>query len=438
MNAITIEKIVDAAATRAVEPTPASLEGLPTELKLIITERVMDVKSTINLALSGPVFYAFVAGQESEIAAKCIMASIPRNFLGLAELVHLVSPPFTTQEKPSEEAAKYLISAVGKALKPKSHHWTSYRHIASLKTAKSIVDVHAALGHTSWSLAQRALKKAPKKASSTQLSVHELNRFYKALYILEIISKGFRVRPRTTSNRRRLIPEDTYAKAWLVFWAQFAPWEMQHTRIVQALISDHLQEFIEKEYLISPDEAQDDISTNMSIDDMASFILSQGPKSLRELQKRSGAVLRTSTDFMRGNLRRTTRMNAYDPRHDTLWLLKNELQQVSLDAGHIFAQFHEDDISAATNWYHSLVGPHTDDHNLADGLYQGIQCNFCVDRWAACMWDASRLNKAREAPLPTIQQLEEAVFGLAADEEFVIEITSGRGPSKVCNGDYCT
>ncbi|KAI0157323.1 hypothetical protein GGR57DRAFT_500943 [Xylariaceae sp. FL1272] len=433
METTAVENIFMAADRRAVRKRPSRLEALPAEIKLLIIEQLLEIQSIINLALTGPAIYTFVAYIEHDIAAKVFVANIPRPFLPIAELILSFSNLPVDGNEYGENVAQALVSHNDKALNDKGHHWTLYKYL-DIKDVQGAVQLHASLEQFASTLAQKALKKAPRKSNYSRLpiSVSEFNRFLKALYILEAICKGF---SRGFSSLRFHCmngPESTYKKAWLAFWKQFAPWEMQHVRLVQKQVGVCMREALDHE-VDKSNGAVDSLYFDPSRDDMAAFIISLGPGALWRLQRRA-ILLRKYIPFMKSD-RRSLRVLAHDHRHDALWLNQDGSGRFSLDAHHIFEKYPEDDISAATVWYHTLLMPHVPDPGLFTGPYAiAMECDVCVEEWVPYMWDVERLNKAPRAPLPTMQQLEQAAFGHTVSQVGLLRNSAGRGLISECPG----
>ncbi|KAI0155207.1 hypothetical protein GGR57DRAFT_511658 [Xylariaceae sp. FL1272] len=356
------------------------LESLPPEINLMIIESLADPSSIIKLALSGPVFYTIMTQFEPELAAKSFVTSIPRPLLQLADLEQFLIRRTVDYENTTEDAAKALITATSKAFGNTGHNWTSYRHMRSLRESQRSFRIYTTLLCTGRKLAQRALQRAPKsmtknaakKTAMKHLSANELDRFTKALYILEIISKGY---PTRKSSRAR-DPNRVYDQAWLILWKEFAPWHMQHVRIVQNLLVAHTEEVVGNEYcqMFEQGVLDHELNGNLSRDSAAAFIIKEGPVSLHRLEERgsgTGATLVAAEMFLKSRERSMTRLDAYDTRHETLWVSQVENDRISLDMEPIFSRYKEDDMSAAAVWYNNLLYYHVDD-NVTSASRNGL------------------------------------------------------------------
>ncbi|KAI1262155.1 hypothetical protein F5Y18DRAFT_430394 [Xylariaceae sp. FL1019] len=198
---------------------------MPAEIRLIIIEQFLDVKSITNLAVSGPIHYTLIAKYEHKIAAKTFMISVPRPFLAVADLVLSYSNPSVYDNKSAMDVSETFKIDVDKAVKDKTYHWTSDKDL-SIKDVQGTVQLHASLRTLAWDLAFKAHSKASENLDYPSLC--EINRFTKALYLLEAVSRRF---SRSFSKIHSSGMEDQevpYKKACLMFFGLLGRSELRH------------------------------------------------------------------------------------------------------------------------------------------------------------------------------------------------------------------
>ncbi|KAI1323332.1 hypothetical protein F5Y16DRAFT_403529 [Xylariaceae sp. FL0255] len=220
-----------------------------------------------------------------------------------------------------------------------------------------------------------------------------------------------------------------YFASWNALWEKFAPWEMQHARIVQNLLAKHIQEVIEKDFDRTP------LTITESPCDCfkKEFVLFHGPAGLQALEQCTSSTLYARLEFVSDAASmkhiKWIRCEAHRMWGDVFWFTMDEDDKLSLsEVSRIFDEYGYD-TSATQVWYHTLLLPHALDNNRITSAF-GDQCDNCADRWAMMLWDEDRLKKILPAAVwPTKEELDVVASDLTmTDHDLIAHAWDRSGP----------
>ncbi|KAI0490346.1 hypothetical protein F4859DRAFT_520169 [Xylaria cf. heliscus] len=225
---------------RADENRLSLLESLPNEVKLMIVGNIGHAQSILKLAMTGPVFCAFITVHERIIAAETIKCFIPPELLHTAVAtyaamksewnVHSGASPTKNNFDLTEDYVKTIIdfmhkyrSAGGFTLQgehPKG---------LSLDDASQYYAIHSSIYHFAYGFSCKAQSEIPKVLGfAPEITSTVLLRYQKALYITQLVAELFSWRGRDQTEGMHL--------AWGMFWYAFDPWEIEQVFSVQTML----------------------------------------------------------------------------------------------------------------------------------------------------------------------------------------------------------
>ncbi|KAI8626303.1 hypothetical protein F5Y19DRAFT_488353 [Xylariaceae sp. FL1651] len=424
--------IVNVAAERIDLSHLSQLERLPNELKIPIIGALPDMKSLFNLALSGPGFYAFIAGNEGMLATEMVTTNIDANVMSLAVARRFAAKSAWKRKKtqvprdlfPSSEYVKSVTTFVDEFLGPQNAQvWTKHLQVSGFHEASCYLALHNAICHYAKVLSGRAMKRAPmvlgygKKVSSTVL-----NRYKKALYIMQLVTDLF-----SWSDNSDIVQY----QAWTNFWTKFAPWELEQVRCLEVLLGEHFEAFIAQVNEESVGLLSSTLNVAKSL--RGKFIVRHGPEGLWDMELRSSVyIINRAFHSIQMTYVLRCRPHTYHREHSAIWLDPNQTGHLSLDASEIFATYGEDEPGPMKIWYYTLLQRYIESPIVMPGIYSYFSCARCMARCGYAFWDDIKSHRRR---LPTISEMRQATLDAFIDEEGFREYVLSRSHVQYCNCD---
>ncbi|KAL7629708.1 hypothetical protein AAE478_001231 [Parahypoxylon ruwenzoriense] len=358
MQATTSEIVKAAAARMTAEKGPIS--SLPLECFLSIAAS-SGPSTAINLALTGPAAYLAISGNERYLVDAMVYGAIGVNALPLA-------------------LAQFHIGRPGRQ---------NVRSLSMCK-ARQLVSFHAAVTYYADVLARRAMSRGPRPTNQDtitgedvpaclkQVSARESDRFIRALYILQLVSR----------------PE------WQGVWTNSPPWLNQQVRCIQEILQDHLLEVIEND----PGNAKKRRPWVPSQSLLAQFVVNTSLQVIWD-QECQGSIVRAVMAYQKEATPSTIKQ-AWFSDDDKPWLKRDAGGRVSLNVDHVVTAWLEDDSGPRDSWLHTLLQMQVDE----DTVFQpGIGCQFRCDRcmtiWGFVFWDREKLVWHSYNTMPTFEQM---------------------------------
>ncbi|KAI8628491.1 hypothetical protein F5Y19DRAFT_486154 [Xylariaceae sp. FL1651] len=442
MPSMTAQQAVEAALKRASSDNRGHLERLPTEVKLLIVGEMLAALSAINLALSGPDYYAVVMQHEAEIAEKIVISRIGSDLMPLAATFYNYSnfkhSLFQVPEDFDYEGA--LDNYFDQYLSSDSlHSWPAQSQITKLSIANDYCETHAVIEGYTEKLASKALANAWEfygietvvEATTKHLTHTEMIRFNKALYIIEIASPLFPRIPNEDDLPFGFSPvfaRDVVACV-MRLWQRFAPWELQQVRCVQRLLSGHIQTVLNTQY----DGATERYQCSTDERQLGNFLADYGliafkgvlladrtqanPKSPPEgLAEAREALTRISQLHEKFHTRYIPFYTFFFIGQDGLYFEPDENLKVNLDAQGIFDKYPEEECGPKESWYHTLLQLHSDDEIFSYASKRQFRCLTCMLNGGYAFWDRDTLKRWGGVALPTIEEMLKVGRDLEIDD----------------------
>ncbi|KAI8635113.1 hypothetical protein F5Y19DRAFT_468986 [Xylariaceae sp. FL1651] len=405
---------MEAATNRADFHRCSHFERLPNEIKLAVLVSLPDLESTINLALSGPEYYAVVAQLENELAARIALAAIGSDLMPFANAVCHANSDWRS---PSQ-----------KIVDP-TNNWRDYKSINDIRTVKKCLRLHKSIQYFARILARRAFQEAFTLVQKTpEPSSIELQRFVKSLYILQLVSIRFPLRRVSTDAATMRDYNITLAK----FWVNFAPWEMQQVRCIQCLLGNHIQGVMDA----NSDNCFDYLDSSAPYVPrtvMAAFILDQGVEGLYVLEQHGHVqATRQALSSFQSEWLSSRRIDAYCQNHDALWLQCVTDNDLSLDAEHVFRIYPEEESGPMESWYHTLLQAHVEDPMFDYAASNQFKCQRCMTGSGYMFWDHNRLTHRARRPFPTVHQMRLASDGIVVSRDELFSKAWDRSSAAGC------
>lgn len=230
-----------------------ALENLPNEIKDIIL-KPCDLKTFINLALTGPVFYEYVKEDENRIATKFVNKSIITKLRPLA-IVRCLAQRMCqgrilhrSEAKEAMDTAK-VNSFVDGVLVPQLEKFDPTRVALSITMAVQIISLRNDIDYYALELSKPTRRRGPRPVLRYHeppsyhvfRTYRETVRFSRALYILQLSCDLF---PRDVSRPQLYEEPSRLGGACAKFWGVFAPWEQLQVKCVQEMMHAHMQEMM--------------------------------------------------------------------------------------------------------------------------------------------------------------------------------------------------
>ncbi|KAI1750730.1 hypothetical protein F4782DRAFT_548492 [Xylaria castorea] len=403
------------------------IEGLPAELQLLVIENlpVGDLRSIINLALTGPVYYHLVSEYEASLAENVVVSAVGRDVMPIAatlyelealgdKLPRLYSPK---RRFPAVRSWNRMLKILDRHTGRHSRNWHTQSRITKFSVAASYLQLDVAVRYWAKKLANRALAKAysivprqrwrddpkSKPGPNPKPTATEMSRFYKALYIYQLQSVAFPW-PFNSDHIRSVVI--SYYSAFHRFWHTVPPWEFEQVRQVEVLLGcDQLG----YSYLPYP---------VVTFSHCYSSIFEQGLTRMRVLDAlRPWPLGRVTRDELWeiNNPYLLVRMPAIPGEYMPMDFDFDENRNTNLHAGGIFKQYPEGDDGPKFWWYYSLLME-----------FPRIQMKHKYSLTSACrnhsfmlgyvFWDFERLRKMTREECPSIDDLLECTRGVSVNE----------------------
>ncbi|KAI0023768.1 hypothetical protein F4780DRAFT_727723 [Xylariomycetidae sp. FL0641] len=240
----TLAVVSQAALVRVSHDRLSFLEKVPNDIKVEIIKNLLDSKSVLNLAMTGPVFGDCIIGFEGQIATTMVRMAIPEYSLPVAMAVYHASKDLgryrflatewseSDIEAVTEFMSKHLNFACANATFPRF----------TLKSAHPVLFLHSTIRDLAVTISTRISKVArPHGDPSWKRPVHismpgtegptatEIDRFIKALYIFQLVCQLF---PTELPLDETILFDQ--------FWRHFAPWELWQVIMIQHYLELHL------------------------------------------------------------------------------------------------------------------------------------------------------------------------------------------------------
>ncbi|KAI0446365.1 hypothetical protein F4803DRAFT_568382 [Xylaria telfairii] len=395
------------------------IERLPVELRLLIIENLPadNVRSIINLALTGPVYYYLISSNEAAWAEDMVVSAVGRDTMPLAATIYeaeamgvlTLSPSWLDDDKSWGLVWKVIARHRG----PKNcNNWHTQSRITKFSVAAKYLELDVAVKYWARKLARRALKNAYSMAPrrwddltsepgpNATPTAAEMTRFCRALYIYHLHSVVFRWDVNVTPYNR---VKWSYLAGPQAFWLKMPPWEFEQARQVEAILTYYW--FKEMPY------------PSNKFNTYYSFLVEQGLRRLRLLDAISPWRRRKS---MAGKL---------TPRRLDFWVPvmseritpclfdynKNFNMETDFHAGKIFERYPEGDDGPKFWWYYVTL------RDCATAVespqYQLTSaCRSCCSVLGYAFWDFERLRKMTCKECPSINDLLESTWNISVGE----------------------
>ncbi|KAI1775705.1 hypothetical protein F4818DRAFT_385896 [Hypoxylon cercidicola] len=337
------------ARARMEESRQSAFEKLPKEMKGGVLA-YCDVTSAMNLALTGPVLYDYVKGDEAWIATNILTAHVGMDLMPLAVAKYLAEKMHLREAMHHEaEDAVQITSFVDTVLRPDLKTFNPTRVTFTIKMAAQFLSFHSSVTYYTNRLAARAILQGPLFENAKyvpryiqSLADRELRRFMRVLYILQL---SYYLFPRGGSPPEHYEELSPLGSACARFWTSFAPWEQQQVRCAQEMMHTHIART-----LTSLDPSLDpSLNPNsfMTAFLLGYFVVHKGLEAIMRDESRC-ALLESVRDFSRdmshpANYRR----ESYD---DKPWL------KTSPNGNHVNL-FQEEDPGPRDAWLSTLQAP---------------------------------------------------------------------------------
>ena len=244
------------------------IQNLATELKAAIVYLITDLDTLKNLAFTDQGFYAIIKREEAQLCTKLFNEHIGHAFLGLGVAVANARALHKTRQRalygtprPALRlSVKDVTTFVDEHFPQNSSGTVADPHPKmTLKACLDAFAFHKLIGSydpiflkslplpavstpgSNYGRPRRARPRAPAGAPANAPcnQVFERDRFWKALYLMELLGNLFpRGRGSESDFEKR---EKDYMGAWKRLLINFAPWELQQARCAKELIALHVQ-----------------------------------------------------------------------------------------------------------------------------------------------------------------------------------------------------
>ncbi|KAI1413778.1 hypothetical protein F5Y13DRAFT_188748 [Hypoxylon sp. FL1857] len=419
---------------RAEETQLSMLELLPYELKHAVAV-CCNPEAVINLALTGPTFYAFIKDAEVSVSAKIIKHTIGPDFIGLATALHLTESSlwshvaFNGTEQSQAQLITFLTDESLGCDRP-----AQLRHSYNLNDTIQMLQFRSAVDYYASILSEEARLRAPKSGdpmcyyspfldrvqplqlklqSSMPVSATELGRYTKALYLMQL---GCNLYKRPLNNGTVNWRSGPVYRAAQQFWTRFAPWEHQQVRCVQTMLEDHMF------YLMYPqDFGRKAMRNPFKLRELIGiFLLSHDLCETMEIEKH-GTAKSSIEGFQHQLSDAPMRREAWFSNDDEPWLEKNPVNgDVSLNAEPIFARYPEDDSGPRDAWLQTLLFISTEDPALHSHQHMNnyLGCETCLTLSGFVFLDRAKLDTYSGGLLQTTDYMVNA----SSDMWIIVEL----------------
>ncbi|KAI0454162.1 hypothetical protein F5B21DRAFT_525237 [Xylaria acuta] len=423
-----LEAVSKAHQSAAAVRHSSYIERLPAELRFLVIENLPagDLRSIINLALTGPVYYHFVSENEADLAEKIVVSIVGRDVMPFAATLYELEglgdklPRVIFKGKrgyPDEESWGLMLEILDRhSGRHNRHNWHTQSRITKFPVAAAYLEFNAPVEYWAKKVASRALRKAyamvprqrwrddpkSKPGLKPKPTATEMRRFCKALYIYQIQSTAF---PWSYAAKYMEPIGTSYFCAFQRFWYAIAPWELEQVRQVEILLGCALTS-----YFADPVEELGPV--------MDLFLIEQGLTRLRALD--------VMAHWRVGKAKFAEQWDLAATRHGcslrlpvTPWeftLMEFDFDEngnTNLHAGEIFKKYPEGDDGQKFWWYYAwlmVCPPDTMKHryNLTSA------CWYCSYMLGYAFWDFDRLRKLTREECPSLDDLLESTRGVCA------------------------
>ncbi|KAI0120780.1 hypothetical protein F4776DRAFT_665407 [Hypoxylon sp. NC0597] len=449
-----------------MEDTIGLLEALPPEIKNKILEELPDIRSVLNLSLTGPAFYNHIfyddgGFYERKIASTMVVAQVGITLLPMAIARYEASLTSWKRvcslgtEAPIPVTSSWLCDQIVEFVDEHFTHLTG-RHItrlpvafASLSIADNIISCHKAIQHFTGYLSAKAAENTSGHRCSSSVATGEAiipndrenTRLSKALYIFELASELFVI------NKGNSVVWDVHWETTLAveaFWRKFAPWENQQVRYVQTLLMEYAIHEFPDVILVVPRYSWNKF--------WGLVVLSQGVTGLQNVYRRGHHLIPPGINFAhlyRSRYRILTllqapEINAAWYNSDILWLKRTDQLGQSLyscDIADLLRAFPEEDSGPADAWYHMLfefIQLQLPNQALASQERGSFtRCALCFTYWGFQFWDRERLDHYSQGRFPTMEAMDRKMREYSGDHLSVSEWVLDRAPNYEVPSQSC-
>ncbi|KAI1763149.1 hypothetical protein GGR53DRAFT_374999 [Hypoxylon sp. FL1150] len=406
-------------ATEALDRAQARIRHVTTSEKLsreVVNEILSycDVPSTINLALTGPIFYNFVMGDEHHIAGRLMTSAIGTYLMPLAVARYLAKDIYTERAKRRlEELLNPLPQAIMSFVDKIRPDMERYKRLVvekynpthvkfTLKMAYESLAFHSCVTYHSRQLQVQTQHRSAEPGFNYPTD-EEKQRFEKAVYIHQLSCDLFPagVRPTDCYTGDPGPLESACAK----FFRMFAPWEHHQVRCVHQLLVKRIETAIYEE------TGEDEASKSHPLD---WFVVQKGVEAFQTYECEGGpALVRAAERFERHfSDPDKYRRHSWYSRNDLLWLkLRSDGKNISFNVDHIFAEFPENDSGPRDIWFFTLLVSFSDNQLLWPAEFPDDIQSLSEFAWLTedgwWFWGREKLDRYTGGSLPTPRALRE-------------------------------
>ncbi|KAI0905619.1 hypothetical protein F4823DRAFT_632606 [Ustulina deusta] len=395
---------VEAAWKRASNAKRSRIEGLASELQLLIIEKLPDCSSIVNFALTGPELYTIVTEHEAKLAEEAVVSAIGKHLMPFAAALYELDVlgdrlprAFLGRRhlEPEPGALGPVIDILNRHIGvDNTDNWHKESRVTKLSVGLRYFQLYAAVDYWAQILAPGALDSAcrmkrDRNSAAGDLCLKptntEMARFYKALYLFQIVSIAF---PWESPE------EGGHSQAWARFCAQVSPWEMEQTRNLHLLLilNVHCTRNLLALALQRP-------GGPVTLRIMYAFVLTQGLPRLSALHKQGRdakegdnayKTFSMSVQFPRAI---NTRIIAFHSKLDVDKFGYDADDNTHLVARGIFERYPEEERGPKAWWYYRFLDMHAQFEGGMWRFQPWFRCNACLPLNGYAFWDFETLSK---------------------------------------------